>query len=152
MKNKKLIYGLGLGVVGYLLYKNKSKIFGKKTSAEVDKSVEVVEKQVKQAVKPKSELVYRGIVNHVSGVENTQITGQLGLMYVIGNMQKINELGALYTTSATTKPTQNDDFFVRNSKNIDYTIIGVNNQGVIIKGDNKLAFPKGSQFEIRKKV
>ena len=140
-------------MVGYLLYKNKSKIFGKKTSAEVDKSVEVVEKQVKQAVKPKSELVYRGIVNHVSGVENTQITGQRALMYIIGSMKKfIDEYRALYTQTTYTIPTQNDDFFVRNSKNIDYTIIGVNNQGVIIKGDNKLAFPKGSQFEIRKKV
>ena len=153
MKNKKLIYGLGLGVVAYLLYKNKSKIFGKKASGEVDKNVKAVEKVVQEVVKPKSKLVYRGIAKYISGVENTQITGQKNLMYIIGSMGKnLNEYGALYTTSATTKPTQNDDFFVRNSKGIDYTIIGVNSQGVMIKGDNKVAFPKGSQFEIRKRI
>ena len=150
MKNKKLIYAVGIVVGAYLLFKNKSKIFGKKASAEIDKSVEGVEKVVQGVVKPKSKLVYRGIVKYISGAENTQITGQTNLMYVIGKMKNVKEYDALYTQRATTKPTQNDDYFVRNSKGIDYTIIGVNNQGVIIKGDNKVAFPKGSQFEIRK--
>ena len=151
MKNKKLIYAVGIVVGAYLLFKNKSKIFGKKTSAEIDKSVEGVEKVVQGVVKPKSKLVYRGIVRSVGGGANTRILGQKLLMYIVQGLdKKSTEYSALYTPSATFKPTQNDDFFVRNSKGIDYTIIAVNNQNIMIKGDNVDAFPKGSQFEIRK--
>lgn len=144
MKNKKLIYGLGLGVVAYLLYKNKSKIFGKKASAEA------VEKVVQEAVKPKSKLVYRGVVRNsaLSGI-NTYLFGHQSLNSITRGK---SEYGEIFTTSGSLKATQTDNFFLRDSKGNDYTIIGVNNSGIYIKGNKRADFPNGSQFEIRKKV
>jgi len=144
MKKNKIFIGLAVGIGVYLLWNLKRK----KSSGVVEQVKETVKQTVQPSSKPSSKMVYRGIVKHSApaGV-NTYLYGFQSLMSITRGKAEYSDI---FATSSRLKATQTDNFFLRDSKGNDYTIIGVNNSGVYIKGNKKADFPIGSQFEIRK--
>ena len=140
MKNKNLILGVGVAVLLYIIFKSKK---GKQVTEQITE-------KAKETVKPSSKMVYRGVVKYSANAGiNTYLYGFQSLNSITRGKADYSDI---FTTSNRLKATQTDNFVLRDSKGNDYTIIGVNNSGVFIKGDKKADFPNGSQFEIRKKV
>jgi len=138
MKNKNLILGVGVAVLLYFIFKSKK---GKQVTEQITE-------KAKETVKPSSKMVYRGIVKYSTNAGvNTYLYGFQSLNSITRGKAEYSDI---FTTSNRLKATQTDNFVLRDSKGNDYTIIGVNNSGVYIKGDKKADFPNGSQFEIRK--
>ena len=133
MKNKNLIYGVGVAILLYLLFKSKK---GKQ-----------VAESVKETVSPSSnEKIYKGMVKDGSASNMRMQYIQLPTMV----MEKIGFKSPILNTPQ-------DSFFVENSKGEQRDVVRASKRGIVIAetlqdGTESVYLPTGESFVLYKKL
>ena len=135
MKNKNLIYGLGVAVLLYFLFKSKK---GKQVT-------EKVTEKVKETITPNSnEKIYKGM--EVDGTTTNMRMQYVQIPSTI--MEKIGFTSPMFTTPK-------ELFFIENSKGERRDVVRASKRGVVISemvGDGKEStyLPRGGSFVLYK--